>query len=132
MLPEKKTLIYFIVILLLCITGSFLVLKNARILQQHLWLWYVLHIAWLGSIVFTGYVCWKNDQKKWLVLLWLSIYAIALFLFFLLGIIDIFLYKFPYSMRKDISMIRLFFFGPVPFVVIYFISRLADKSYRVS
>ena len=49
-------------------------------------------------------------------------------LFFLLGAIDVFLYKFPYGLRKDISLIRLFFFGPVPFVIIYFISRIAGNT----
>lgn len=128
MLPDKKSLLYFILVLFLSITGNFLILKNARILQQHLSVWYILHIVWMGSIVFAGYACWKDNPNKWLLLLWLSMYVFAVFLFFLLGAIDVFLYKFPYGLRKDISLIRLFFFGPVPFVIIYFISRIAGNT----
>jgi hypothetical protein len=132
MRPDKKILLSFLVILGLSAAGNLLVLRNADLLQQRLPVWYLLHIGWISAIFFTGYVCWKNHPKKWLLALWVGMYVFAFFLFFILGAVDNFIYRFPNVLRKDISKIRLFFFGPVPFVIIFLISRLASQPAKIS
>ena len=131
-MPFKNFFLYFLVMLCLSAAGNFLILRNAEAFQKDLKVWYILHIIWISAIVFTGSICWKNHPKKWLLTLWLSMYLFAFLLFFILGAIDNFMYRFPNVLRKDISKIRLFFFGPVPFVIIFLISRLASQPAKIS
>lgn len=132
MSQNNKLLLSFIVILLISLAGYLLILDKQLILQPNLPVWYLLHIIWISSIVLTGYVGWRTQSKKWIGFMWLAIYFFGIILFFILGLVDNYFFKFPYRLRVDISKIRLFFFGPVPFVILYFISRVADRSAKAT
>lgn len=78
----------------------------------------VAHILFLVFIMLVGYWGWFAHPMRWLKNAWLLAYATVLAIIVGFGIIHWKVYQFSIGFLDQISLLRIFFSSPVPFLVL--------------
>lgn len=88
---------------------------------------HIINYSLLLAVALTGVYGWKNHFQPWVLKLWIFIYAVVIFFLSFFGILDIFFGISNLSFRNLIANLRLFFTCPVPYGVLIFFAKRADK-----
>ena len=128
MQPNKRALIFLLLILLVWIAGSQEMYLNKESLTNTVFVRYIIYFSWLLLTASIGYAAWHHQPHLWIKQVWITAYALAVILLLLLGIIDLLIVPFTMAQKKYIQTFRLFFQSPVPFVIIYLVAKQTTKK----
>ena len=84
----------------------------------------LFHIIFLIAIIPIGYFGWSNHPIKWLKKIWLTLYILGTVVLLSLGFLGQKSGLFSAEFLKNVGDYRLFFCSPVPFFILYVLSRL--------
>ena len=116
---NKKAPVYFLLIMLLWITGSQEMYVNKAVLTNAVTLRYIIYFIWLLLTAILGYAAFRNESNTWAKQTWITLYAFVFVIFLLLGVTDLFILSLSKAQKTYIQTVRLFFQSPVPFVIMY-------------
>lgn len=78
----------------------------------------IAHILFLIGIMLVGYWGWFAHPLKWLKNAWLLAYCAVLAIVVVIGIVHWKFYQFSVGFLDQVSLLRIFFSSPVPFLVL--------------
>jgi hypothetical protein len=78
----------------------------------------IAHILFLVAIMLVGYWGWFAHPLKWLKNAWVLAYTAVLAIIVAFGVIHWKVYQFSIGFLDQISLLRIFFSSPVPFLVL--------------
>lgn len=126
---RKRTGIALVVIILMY--GIFLqsdegfhYLKGASYITKH-----IVNYSFLVLTGFMGYWGWSNYNKVWVKQVWILLYGIVIIIITIAGLIDLYSKITNVSMRNFLGEFRFFFSTPLPYAILFFLSRL--KQFKV-
>ncbi|MEI8279827.1 MAG: hypothetical protein WCG87_08670 [Bacteroidota bacterium] len=85
---------------------------------------HIYHLLLLLTIAGIGYWGWGNHPKKWLKSLWLLSYSGVIILLTISAITYVIAGSFNNDIIGFIRVIRIFFCSPMPFFLIYVLSKI--------
>jgi len=83
----------------------------------------VMHLLVLLCFIPIGLIALKGDKIHWMKKLWVTVYASAISLLAVIGVIQWKLHAFPSGVLDIISTVRIFITSPLPFLLLYFMAR---------
>ncbi len=88
---------------------------------------YLVHITALVLIGLTGMLAWNKKDYPWQHSLWLWGYAIIVGFIAVSGVINYFM-PFSKPVKEAITVVRVGFANPLPFIVLCVLTAMAAKS----
>lgn len=116
MQKNKKIPVYFLLIMLLWITGSQEMYVNKAALTNAVELRYIIYFIWLFLTAAIGYAAFRKGAARQA---WITVYTLVFMILLLLGVVDLFILHFSKAQKTYIQTFRLFFQSPVPLVIMH-------------
>jgi hypothetical protein len=88
---------------------------------------HLVHLLLLVTVTAVGYWGWKTHPMKWLSSLWVLSYAACILFLLVMSIVYLFVGHFNADTIGTIRGIRLFFCSPMPFLLLFVLSRINLK-----
>lgn len=82
------------------------------------------HLILLGLVTFIGCKGWANQPAQWVKKFWLLSYLAVIALLLVIGVIQYLFQPFSTDFLDVIGGIRLFFTSPMPYLVLFLLTRL--------
>jgi hypothetical protein len=83
-----------------------------------------MHLLILGCITAVGYMAWHRHLLQWPKKLWRLAYVAAIALISVVGLLQWQIHLFGQAFLDGVFGLRIFFCSPVPFFIIYLLTRI--------
>lgn len=85
---------------------------------------HLINFSLLAATALLGHLHFRKASEKWMLNIWSMTYAFVILLLIAVGTVDLAHPIHNYLIRDSIATMRMFFTGPIPFLVSIFLSNI--------
>ena len=128
MLHKRRMIVCILLMMLMAWLDSKFLTRRPYCLMIGNTMRWAAHLLMLGSVFVAGVWAMNKESQDWIKLMWFRCYIVVFIVLLVLVWLSHFTHLFHKPQLTTISRFRMFFTGPVPFLILYILSGIGKAE----